>query len=289
MINAYLARQLGRDSRSLVLDAPDLGTSTSIPGKVVVFGKDKDLPEACRRFGIQCLPGWSGDALRAARGSFSLIYLDYCGSVKGNGHFSPICDIERASGMLRKGGILAVTFCKRHSEKLYSRVTDMTSLPLRRTLEYKESAAMSLFLFSERTLPRVGPALHSIVRVGNKLGRVRQVLLDGVTLVRVRKRGAEWKTGEEWDVPFSNIQAMRLREPALRLHRRGPPKKRRKRLKKQRVFHPGEQVQVRRQGVLWDAEVFKDAGLDRKGVVLKFHLTPPLYEVFLDTSEIRKV
>ena len=55
------------------------------------------------------------------------------------------------------------------------------------------------------------------------------------------------------------------------------------------MFHPGEQVQVRRQGVLWDAEVFKDAGLDRKGVVLKFHLTPPLYEVFLDTSEIRKV
>lgn len=213
---AYIAR-----GNVLVLDTSALGTSRAMAktiGKrhITVFGVDKQLAKKSKRFGIKCVPGWSGDVLeKLGKQKFDIIYLDYCGTPDGNALFNPMEDMDRASTMLTRGGVLACTFSKRCSN-IASKCLNMAPSPLtlRRTLEYCDSAAMIFAVYSTRSVPMVGPPVGSIVRVQPWVGRVDQVYLDGVGLTLMMKKNKKWAEDKSdqaaWDEPFAKIKMIEM-------------------------------------------------------------------------------
>lgn len=290
MVNGWLGRILPRGGRALVLDTAELGTARALKGKTTVFGIDKDMPLAAKRFKVRCIPGWSGACLEEAKGKWDLIFLDYCGTVDGNANFCPANDMEKAEKMLRPGGVLAATFSKRNAKYLLSRCLSLTDLPLRRCFEYCETSAMLTLAWSERPLPPIGPPLGSIVKIrGGHVGRVLDIYVDGVSLEPVGKKGNKFtsKKGAEWDEPFEAIESIREGEPRLKPHKRFvKPKPRPPRRRVPRSFQVGEKVKIREEGVLWEAEVHKRCGLDGHGVVLKFE--DGTFQVRLETGGILK-
>lgn len=228
---AYLAR-----GNVLVLDTSALGTSRAMAktiGKkyVTAFGVDKRLEKKCKTFGIKCVPGWSGDVLKKlGTQKFDIIYLDYCGTPDGNASFNPIEDMDRASTMLTRGGILACTFCKRCSN-IASKCLNMAPHPLslRRAFEYCDTAAMIFVVYSTRKLPMVGPPVGSIVQVEKWFGRVDQVYLNGVALTCMKRINQRWVEDEsdtdDWDETFDKIKVIQMPR------RKRLKKKRRKRCK----------------------------------------------------------
>lgn len=183
---------------------------------ITVFGVDKQLAKKSKRFGIKCVPGWSGDVLeKLGKQKFDIIYLDYCGTPDGNALFNPLEDMDRASTMLTRGGVLACTFSKRCSN-IASKCLNMAPSPLtlRRTLEYCDSAAMIFAVYSTRNVPMVGPPVGSIVRVQKWVGRVDQVYLDGVGLTLMMKKNKKWVEDKSdqaaWDEPFAKIKIIEM-------------------------------------------------------------------------------
>lgn len=214
VVNSYLAH-LARGN-VLVLDTSALGTSRAMAntiGKqnITVFGVDDQLAQESKAFGIECVPGWSGDVLaKVSERRFDVIYLDYCGTPDGSATFDPMEDMARASTMLTRGGVLACTFCKRCSSVL-SKCVNMapSNLCLQRAFEYCDTSPMIFVVYSARKLPRIGPPLGSVIRVQQWFGRVTQVYLDGVKLELVKKKGDAWvhDTSEDelWEEPFTAI------------------------------------------------------------------------------------
>ena len=202
-------------SNALVLDTSALGSARSMAKvlskkDIVVFGIDENIEKNCRKFGVRCEKGWSGDVLeRLKKERFGLIYLDYCGTPDGNNSFYPFEDMARASLMLTKDGVLAVTFCKRCASVL-SKCINMCppSLYPWRAYEYCDTSPMIFVVYSARKLHRIGPPVGSIVKINNMLGRVEEVYLDGVKLKAVAKKGGKYvlkKKQGKWEEPFSAI------------------------------------------------------------------------------------
>lgn len=219
VVNSYLASIAQHDI--LVLDTAALGSArqmakVSAKKNITVFGIDQNLESNCRRFGVNCEMGWSGDVLqKLKKRRFGLIYLDYCGTPDGTGTFNPMEDLARASAMLKKGGVLAVTFCKRCASVL-SKCINMcpSKLHVQRAFEYCDTSPMIFVVYSARKLPRVGPPVGSIVRVQKWIGRVEEVFLDGVRLTSMVKKGKKYtprKKAENWEEPFSAIDRILVR------------------------------------------------------------------------------
>lgn len=236
IVNQYLA-YLARGN-VLVLDTSALGTSRAMAktigkNKVTVFGVDKQLANKSKRFGIKCVPGWSGDVLeKLGKQKFDIIYLDYCGTPDGNASFNPIEDMDRASTMLTRGGVLACTFCKR-CPNIASKCLNMAPSPLslRRAFEYCDTAAMIFVVYSTRKLPMIGPPVGSIVRVQKWVGRVDQIYLNGVGLTLMKKQDNKWvvdTSAEEadWDEEFENIKIIEM--PKKKKPKKKPKRKRTK-------------------------------------------------------------
>ena len=179
--------------------------------RITVFGVDRGLEKASKKFGIKCVHGWSGDVLETLRKQkFCIIYLDYCGTPDGNAFFDPMEDLGRASTMLVRGGVLACTFCKRCPSVL-SKCVNMAppTLRLERAYEYCDTSAMVFVAYSMRKLPRVGPPVGSIVRVEKWNARVEEIYLDGVRLTLVKKTANGWVADNAetklWEEPFTAI------------------------------------------------------------------------------------
>ena len=214
VVNRYISSIV--KGKSLVLDTRELGTSKALAKinkkkDITVFGIDPQLPKKCKRFGIKIVPGWSGEVLdQLKRQKFDFIYLDYCGTPDGNVDFNPMEDMEKASLMLKRGGILAVTFCKR-CPSVISKCVNMCpdNLYMRRAFEYCDTSPMIFVAYTSKKIPRVGPPVGSIVKVivkGKKCrGRVEEVFLDGVKLTHVDKHGKKLSE-EHWEEPFSAIE-----------------------------------------------------------------------------------
>ena len=132
-------------------------------------------------------------------------------------------------------------------------------------------------------MPKIGPPLGSIVRSGNHIGRVRGILSDGLRLVHLKKKGGKWIEGEEWDVPFSSIRGMRLREPPLKKHVRRKNKRIRREIS--RNFRLGQNILVYDKGITWTGKVFKRVGLDQKGILVKY--PDGYFEVFHNLKNIK--
>ena len=226
IVNAYLAH-VAR-GKVLVLDTRALGTSRAMAEtvgkrKIVAFGTDPKLEKRCKKFGIKCEKGWSGDVLaklQKQKQLFDIIYLDYCGTPDGNDMFDPMEDMARASTMLTRGGILACTFCKRSSQVM-SKCINMTppTLSLQRSFEYCDTSAMVFVVYSARKLPMIGPSIGSIVDIKYKRTpyRVLTLYLDGMKLQAVKKKGTEWvddkSYGELDDVFFDEIKEIVMWAP----------------------------------------------------------------------------
>ena len=213
VVNRYI-RTLTR-SNALVLDTNALGSARSLAKSlskknITVFGIDTNIVENCRKFKVLCEKGWSGDVLkRLKKKRFGLIYLDYCGTPDGSESFNPFEDMARASFMLQKDGVLAVTFCKRCSSVI-SKCINMCppGLYVQRAFEYCDTSPMIFVAYSARKLHRIGPPVGSIVKINTMLGRVEEVYLDGVKLKAVAKKEGKYvlkKKQGKWEEPFSAI------------------------------------------------------------------------------------
>lgn len=220
IVNQYLRSLVQRKHRVLVIDTKHLGSSKCLM-KVVrrshvhVCGTDVGLASAARRIGIQhVVEGWSGEALRKWKNvKFDLIFLDYCGTPDGTDSFNPAEDMSLASTMLKRDGVLAVTFCKRCGH-LMTKCVDMTPpcLWIQRTYEYCDTSPMIMVAYSAFPLPKIGEALGlkkgAVVRAGKWLGRIEKVYLDGVKLTHVRKSWGVYVPVEDdgrkeiWEEPF---------------------------------------------------------------------------------------
>ena len=245
IVNAYLAH-VAR-GKVLVLDTRALGTSKAMAEtvgkrKIVAFGTDPKLEKRCKKFGIKCEKGWSGDVLaklQKQKQLFDIIYLDYCGTPDGNDMFDPMKDMARASTMLTRGGILACTFCKRSSQVM-SKCINMTppTLSLQRSYEYCDTSAMVFVVYSARKLPMIGPPVGSVVTIKYKRMpfRVVTLYLDGMKVQAVKK-GTEWvddKSYEELDdVLFDEIKEVIARAPYKKIKLPKQAKKSKK-IKKQK-------------------------------------------------------
>jgi len=213
VVNRYI-RTL-TNSNALVLDTNALGSARSLAHvlskkNITVFGIDKNIERNCRKFGVLCEKGWSGDVLKKLKKKrFGLIYLDYCGTPDGSESFRPFEDMARASFMLKKDGVLAVTFCKRCSSVL-SKCINMCppGLFVQRAYEYCDTSPMIFVAYSARKLHRLGPPVGSIVKIKNMIGRVEEVYLNGIRLKAVVKKKGKYilkKKQGRWEEPFSAI------------------------------------------------------------------------------------
>ena len=199
--------------------------------------------------------------LHYKKNSFSLISLDF-----SRKKYS----LAKVIPLLKRGGILRIS----------SKDEVRTKLPLRQKIRV---GSLNTFLFSEKPLPKIGPPLGSIVRSGNHIGRVRRILSDGLSLVHLKKSGGKWIQEEEWDVPFSSIRGMRLREPSLKKHVRRKSKRIRREIS--RNFRVGQSIRVFERGITWTGKVFKRVGLDQKGILVKY--PDGYFEVFHNLKNIK--
>ena len=220
VVNHYLRSLVKKKHRVLVIDTKHLGSSKCLVkvvrrNNVYVCGTDEGLASAARRIGIQNVAeGWSGEALDKWKNvKFDLIFLDYCGTPDGTDFFNPAEDMARASAMLKRDGVLAVTFSKRCGH-LMTKCVDMTPpcLWIQRTYEYCDTSPMIMVAYSAFPLPKIGEALGlkkgSVVRVGKWFGKIEKVYLNGVKLEHVKKNWGVYvpvKGEEDWEEPFSSV------------------------------------------------------------------------------------
>jgi len=222
VVNAYLRSLVGKkEQRVLVIDTRALGSSKCLlktVGKknVYVCGTDTGLATAARRIGIRhVVEGWSAEALNKwSKLKFDLVFLDYCGTPDGNDDFIPEEELGLASTMLKRRGVLAVTFSKRCGH-LMTKCVNMTPprLRIQRVYEYCDTSPMIMVAYSAFPLPKIGEALGLkkglVVRVGKWLGKIKNVYLNGVKLEQVRKRSTEYVSvsegGEAWEEPFAVV------------------------------------------------------------------------------------
>lgn len=222
VVNNYLRGLVEARQRVLVIDTCRLGSSRcllQVVGRrnVYVCGNERGLAAAAKRVGIpHAYEGWSGAALRRwskLRGKFHLIFLDYCGTPDRTTTCDPSEDVAIASTMVRKGGVVVATFCKRCSHYM-TKIVNMTppGMRIQRTYEYCDTSPMIMVAYSARSLPTMGEGLGIaegvVVRVGPWLGRVNQTYLDGARLRQVRKsegKYVETSDDEQWDEPFAAI------------------------------------------------------------------------------------
>jgi len=224
--NKYLSANTIPNQHMLVMDTASLGSArilaqTHAKKLITVFGTAKKLPSNSKRYKVKCEAGWSSSVLqKVCNNKYGLIYLDFmCTPDGGNYNFNPLDDMERASKMLNQGGILAVTFSKR-CRSVVSKCINICpkKLYLQRSFEYKDSSAMIFLVYSTRSLPAFGPPLGSLVSVMCKrkrkiFGKVNRVMLDGVGLVEMVKKGNTYKKKHKkkqklWEEPFDAIQTV---------------------------------------------------------------------------------
>ena len=186
--------------RVLVIDTCRLGSSRcllQVVGRrnVYVCGNERGLAAAAKRVGIpHVYEGWSGAALRRwskLRGKFHLIFLDYCGTPDRTTTCDPSEDVAIASTMVRKGGVVVATFCKRCSHCM-TKIVNMTppGMRIQRTYEYCDTSPMIMVAYSARSFPRWerGSASRRSRRPRGTVARSRQPNLpDGARLRQVRK------------------------------------------------------------------------------------------------------
>ena len=221
VVNAFVTSLVRPGERVFVIDDRRLGSSRSVltvvgRKNVHVCGTDVGLESAAKRLGIQhAVEGWSGKVLKKWRAlKFSLIFLDYCGTPDGTEFFNPAEDMALASTMLKRGGVLVVTFSKRCGH-LMTKCLNMTPpcLWIQRTYEYCDSSPMIMVAYSAFPLPTIAESLGlkkgGIVRVGKWLGRIEKVYLNGVKLVHVRKKTTRYvpvsTSKEKWEEPFAAV------------------------------------------------------------------------------------
>ena len=241
MLNGYLAYLMADTTHdALVLDSEHMGTSTALAGvmtptRIVAFGTDAGIPKAAQQIGVCAICGWSGKILHQLRdNTFSLIYLDYCGTHEGSDAFDPALDMRKATRMLCEDGVLAVTFCKRNSWKVVKFIAEFAN---RHSFFYQlyPYRNMVFAAFRSQPLPAISPPAGTIVQVNDARGNVvyglvKKRLTDGAVLQEVvrRKRigkqnhfvpGAAHALWEENDVDMRRVPHASLRfkkgEPTL--------------------------------------------------------------------------
>lgn len=157
---------------------------------------------------------WSESALAFfGKNKYDLIFLDYCGTPDGSEHFNPNDDLQRASRMLKRRGILAVTFSKRCSS-LLSKCINMRprGLHLQRAFPYFDTSGMVLVLYSAREIRQIGPRKGSLVRVGKWVGRVDELYIDGAKLTHMVYSKQKWRPHQQqhpWEESFIHMKPLK--------------------------------------------------------------------------------
>ncbi len=157
-MNNFLGNFANPQTKAIVLDAETMLSSSTLvrhgvdPLNIVVVNNDTNIIDTAHRNGhTKSIAGISSAVLPQLRGSFDIIYLDYCGfpDIRSDG-FNPAFDILWAGDRLNKDGIMVVTFSRRATncvEKAEAMIP--VSLELVKTICYSETCAMFAMILTK--------------------------------------------------------------------------------------------------------------------------------------------
>ena len=157
-VNKYLSKYVTKESRAIVIDAETLLSSTAlvkggaIPWHVHVINYDEDIVNhAIVRGHIHSEAGVSTKVLPTFKGTFDIIYLDYCGNPEAtNSGYSPSLDLAYCADRLRENGLLLVTFSRRTSDAI-EKANEMIphSMTLVKEVQYRETVPMYMMIMTK--------------------------------------------------------------------------------------------------------------------------------------------
>lgn len=117
--NILLQEKATPDGHYVVIDAPSLQSFKALREKgvpahnIMVINKDRKVIQKVKKLGGRGTAGVSTTVLKHYRGAFDGVYLDYCGTPKGNGTYLPQIDICWFVSNLKPNGFMAITFARR--------------------------------------------------------------------------------------------------------------------------------------------------------------------------------
>ena len=162
ILNRYLSANVHKNSNALVIDAETLCTSRELkktggmnPSNVTVMNYDENVIRKAKKNGFHGFSGISTNILKSQMNQeFDIIYLDYCGTPEcSKNGFNPKFDIETCLHILKRKGVMAVTFskrCKNAVEKARELFPRRSKIVVQH--DYFETAAMVVFIVGHRTI-----------------------------------------------------------------------------------------------------------------------------------------
>lgn len=158
-MNTFIAKNTNEDTKAVVIDAETLLSSTALvkagvnPSNIIVLNLDeKVIKKAKARGHVDSVCGITTNVISEVKGSFDIIYLDYCGTPDNslNG-FSPQIDLWWAASNLNENGMVICTFsrrCKNCIEKAKSLIPSTLNMCV--DVKYCESSAMYAMVLTKK-------------------------------------------------------------------------------------------------------------------------------------------
>jgi len=157
--NLLLKEKATPNGHYVVIDAPSLRSFTALtekgvtPQNILVINKDQKVIDKVKEHGGRGVAGVSTTVLKHYRGYFDGIYLDYCGTPKGNPGigYVPQTDICWFVANLKPNGFMAITFARRGCTDAISLAKSLipSSMHLVYERTYFETCAMYMMVLSK--------------------------------------------------------------------------------------------------------------------------------------------
>jgi len=196
-MNNFLGNFANPQTKAIVLDAETMLSSSTLvrhgvdPLNIIVINDDPIIIDTAHRNGhTKSITGISSAVLPQLRGSFDLIYLDYCGfpDTRSDG-FNPAFDILWSGDRLNKDGIMVVTFSRRATncvEKAEAMIP--VSLELVKTICYSETCAMFAMILTKGNDQRFIRDTFNDIKLNQHEKRKREEISEQVTPKKKKKK-----------------------------------------------------------------------------------------------------
>lgn len=208
-MNNFLGNFANPQTKAIVLDAETMLSSSTLvrygvdPLNIVVINNDTNIIDTAHRNGhTKSIAGISSAVLPQLRGTFDIIYLDYCGfpDIRSDG-FNPAFDILWSGDRLNKDGIMVVTFSRRATncvEKAEAMIP--VSLELVKTICYSETCAMFAMILTKGNDQRfIRDTFNEIKLSHHKKRKMEEVTEESQP--KKKKKKTEKKTKKKSTVP----------------------------------------------------------------------------------------
>lgn len=218
-MNAYIKSIANGNTRAVVVDAETMLSSSAlleagVPAEnIYVINYEKKIIDKAKKKGhVHSVHGISTSILPYLKGSFGIVYLDYCGTPElsiTNG-FSPQVDLWWAAANLAPKGRIICTFSKRCVNAMQkAKQLIPSTLKISTLVEYCETSPMFSMVLTKVGEPSCDQffqfySLGHKYKVGDTVG-VDYTMTDGSLkefvgeITKVTKYGKKYKYLIEWE------------------------------------------------------------------------------------------